>query len=86
MTTLHQTPPYRASYHDYFYRASHYVLVTGPYDAIFVGPFSTTTAARRYARTVDANVFDCTIMTPLERERSERVFGPLPLEAPPLPH
>lgn len=65
----------------------YFIEVTGPYDAVHVGPFETNEAAlhwlerNRFGRS-DVVPFDFHVMTDAEREHSVHLYGAIPIQNP----
>lgn len=59
-----------------------YVQVIGPYDATFIGPFTSTATAELYADTIDDNVFDVFIMNEAAMRANVNEYGVAPLQRP----
>ena len=60
----------------------YYIEVVGPYDGMYIGPFTSDSAARAHCASVNRDVFDVTVMTEAEVEANIYEYGAVEIVSP----
>jgi hypothetical protein len=59
-----------------------YLYISGPYDSIFEGPFTSRESAEIAQQRISSDTLDSYIITETEMQQDIEEFGPLSIQAP----